>query len=41
MLLNQLYVPQDRAVSLRIRSMDVLHSFFLPNMRLNAVKNAG
>jgi cytochrome c oxidase subunit 2 len=34
MLLNQLYIPQGRAVSLHIRSVDVLHSFFLPNFRV-------
>jgi len=34
LLLNQLYLPQDRAVTLEIRSMDVLHSFYLPNFRV-------
>jgi cytochrome c oxidase subunit 2 len=34
MLLNQLYLPQDRAVSMRVRSLDVIHSFFLPNFRV-------
>ena len=34
MLLNQLYLPQDRPVRVQIRSMDVIHSFFLPNFRV-------
>lgn len=34
MLLNQLYLAQDRPVRLRLRSMDVIHSFFLPNFRV-------
>src|SRR5688572_26202684 len=34
MLLNQLYLPQDRPVRVQLRSMDVLHSFFLPNFRV-------
>jgi len=34
LLLNQLYLPQDRAVKVQIRSMDVIHSFFLPNFRV-------
>jgi cytochrome c oxidase subunit 2 len=34
MLLNQLYLPQDRAVRVRIRSLDVIHSFFLPQFRV-------
>jgi cytochrome c oxidase subunit 2 len=34
LLLNQLYLPQGRAVTLQIRSMDVLHSLFLPNFRV-------
>jgi cytochrome c oxidase subunit 2 len=34
MLLNQLYLPQDRAVRVQLRSMDVLHSFFLPEFRV-------
>src|SRR5205814_2678034 len=33
-LLNQLYLPQDRPVRVQVRSMDVIHSFFLPNFRL-------
>jgi cytochrome c oxidase subunit 2 len=31
---NDLHVPTDRPIVLRIQSMDVLHSFFLPNVRL-------
>jgi cytochrome c oxidase subunit 2 len=34
LLLNQLYLPQDRPVRVQIRSMDVIHSFFLPNFRV-------
>ena len=34
MLLNQLYLPQGRAVIVQLRSMDVLHSFFLPHFRV-------
>ena len=33
-LLNHIYLPQDRAVRLLIRSTDVIHSFFLPNFRV-------
>jgi len=31
---NQLYLPVDRPVRVALRSLDVLHSFFLPNMRV-------
>jgi len=34
LLLNQLYLPQDRPVRVLIRSLDVIHSFFLPNFRV-------
>ena len=34
MLLNQLYLAQDKPVRIRLRSMDVIHSFFLPNFRV-------
>ena len=34
LLLNQLYMPLDRPVRVQIRSMDVIHSFFLPNFRV-------
>jgi cytochrome c oxidase subunit 2 len=34
LLLNQLYLPKDRPVRVRVRSMDVIHSFFLPNFRV-------
>ena len=33
-LLNSLYLPQDRPVRVQIRSLDVIHSFFLPNFRV-------
>ncbi len=32
--INQLAVPVNRAVELTLRSKDVLHSFFLPNLRI-------
>jgi cytochrome c oxidase subunit 2 len=34
MLLNQLYLPADRSVRVRLRSLDVIHSFFLPQFRV-------
>jgi cytochrome c oxidase subunit 2 len=34
LLLNQLYLAEDRPVRVQIRSMDVIHSFFLPNFRV-------
>ena len=34
MLLNQLYLAQDKPVKIRLRSIDVIHSFFLPNFRV-------
>jgi cytochrome c oxidase subunit II len=34
LLLNQLYLPQDKPVRVHVRSMDVIHSFFLPNFRV-------
>ena len=34
LLLNQLYLPQDKPVRVLVRSMDVIHSFFLPNFRV-------
>ena len=34
LLLNQLYLAQDRPVRVQVRSMDVIHSFFLPNFRV-------
>ena len=34
LLLNQLYLPLGRPVRVQIRSMDVIHSFFLPNFRV-------
>jgi cytochrome c oxidase subunit 2 len=34
MLLNQLYLPADRSVKVRLRSLDVIHSFFLPHFRV-------
>jgi cytochrome c oxidase subunit II len=33
-LLNLMYLPQDRPVRVQIRSMDVIHSFFLPHFRV-------
>jgi cytochrome c oxidase subunit 2 len=34
LLLNQIYLPKDKAVRVQVRSMDVIHSFFLPNFRV-------
>ena len=34
LLLNQLYLAQGRPVRVQLRSMDVIHSFFLPNFRV-------
>jgi cytochrome c oxidase subunit 2 len=31
---NQLYLPEGRPVRVRLRSLDVIHSFFLPNFRV-------
>jgi cytochrome c oxidase subunit 2 len=33
-LVNTLYIPQDRPVRVRLRSTDVIHSFFLPQFRV-------
>jgi len=33
-LLNHVYLPQGRPVAVRLRSTDVIHSFFLPNFRV-------
>ncbi|WP_040351720.1 cytochrome c oxidase subunit II [Blastopirellula marina] len=33
-VLNDLHVPVDEEIVIEIESMDVLHSFFLPNMRV-------
>jgi cytochrome c oxidase subunit 2 len=33
-VLNQLHIPRDKPIFLRLRSRDVLHSFYLPNFRL-------
>lgn len=32
--LNEMHVPLDRPVLLRMKSKDVIHSFYLPNMRI-------
>ena len=34
LLLNSIYLPLDRPVKIQVRSMDVIHSFFLPNFRV-------
>ena len=34
LLLNQLYLPKGRPVRIQIRSMDVIHSLFLPQFRV-------
>ena len=33
-LVNDLHVPADEDVLIQLKSMDVLHSFFLPNLRI-------
>jgi len=33
-LINSMHVPINRTVLVRLSSMDVIHSFFLPNMRI-------
>lgn len=33
-LLNQLHAPQDRPILVYLRATDVIHSFFLPEMRV-------
>jgi len=33
-LVNDLHVPVDEDILIQLKSMDVLHSFFLPNLRL-------
>jgi cytochrome c oxidase subunit 2 len=33
-LQNQLFLPEGRPVRVRLRSLDVIHSFFLPNFRV-------
>jgi cytochrome c oxidase subunit 2 len=33
-LVNQIYVPVGRPVRIRLRAKDVIHSFFLPNLRV-------
>lgn len=39
--INELTVPKDRAISLNMTSKDVIHSFFLPDMRLKRDLNPG
>ena len=34
MLQNQMYLPESRPVRVRLRSLDVIHSFFLPEFRV-------
>ena len=34
MLLNELHLPTDRPAKLNLRSYDVIHSFFVPELRL-------
>ena len=33
-LVNDLHVPVDEDILVQLKSMDVLHSFFLPNLRI-------
>jgi cytochrome c oxidase subunit 2 len=39
--INELTVPQDRPVVLNVSSKDVIHSFYLPDMRLKRDANPG
>lgn len=39
--LNELTVPKDRPVVLNVSSKDVIHSFFLPDMRMKRDANPG
>jgi cytochrome c oxidase subunit 2 len=34
LLLNSMYLPQDRPIRLNVKSMDVIHSFFVPSFRV-------
>lgn len=33
-LKNQLYIPEGKPILIQLRAMDVIHSFFLPNLRV-------
>lgn len=33
-VINEMHIPTGRAVRVRLRSKDVIHSFFLPNLRI-------
>lgn len=33
-MVNDLHIPKDKEVLMHLKSMDVLHSFFLPNLRV-------
>jgi cytochrome c oxidase subunit 2 len=33
-LTNQLYIPKDKMILVQMRAVDVIHSFFLPNLRV-------
>jgi cytochrome c oxidase subunit 2 len=33
-VLNQMHIPSNRPIRVRLRSKDVTHSFFLPNLRV-------
>lgn len=39
--INHLHVPENRPVSLELASKDVIHSFFLPDMRIKRDANPG
>ena len=32
--MNQLHIPKDKMVKIKLSSMDVIHSFALPEMRV-------
>ncbi len=39
--INQLHLPKDRAVVFNVTSKDVIHSFFVPDMRIKRDANPG
>ena len=39
--INEFTVPQDRPISVNVASKDVIHSFFLPDMRMKRDANPG
>lgn len=33
-MINQIYIPEGKPVLIQLRALDVIHSFFLPNLRV-------